>query len=142
MPDGAHAGSPCAGALLKACTLLGHFAAGRPARAPNDLTTRGGVDKATVYRLMPTLIRAEGGSRRRRCPADHDRSARDHRPGRRRCGRVRRTPRPIEEAGSSLSDSGHLPGVATVAAPMLGRDGSVVALVGVGGRSRSSTVTR
>ncbi len=41
----------------------------------------------------------------------------------------------IAEAGYSVSNSDYLPGVAAVAAPILGRDGSVVASISVGGRA-------
>ncbi|WP_024803288.1 IclR family transcriptional regulator [Nocardia sp. BMG51109] len=41
----------------------------------------------------------------------------------------------IREAGYSLSNSDYLPGVAALAAPILGRDGSVVASISVGGRA-------
>lgn len=46
------------GAVLKACTLLGHFSADRPTWTLNDLTTASGMNKTTVFRLMATLIQA------------------------------------------------------------------------------------
>ncbi|WP_410872761.1 IclR family transcriptional regulator [Nocardia sp. A7] len=41
----------------------------------------------------------------------------------------------IAQAGYSLSNSDYLPGVAAVGAPILGKDGSVVASISVGGRA-------
>ncbi|QBJ96953.1 IclR family transcriptional regulator [Rhodococcus sp. ABRD24] len=41
----------------------------------------------------------------------------------------------IREVGYSVSNSDYLPGVAAVAAPILGRDGSVLASISVGGRA-------
>ncbi|KXX59677.1 IclR family transcriptional regulator [Rhodococcus sp. LB1] len=40
----------------------------------------------------------------------------------------------VKEAGYSISNSDYLPGVAAVAAPILGRSGSVVASISIGGR--------
>ncbi|WP_459547511.1 IclR family transcriptional regulator [Nocardia sp. X0981] len=51
-------GRDVVGAVLKACTLLGHFSADRPVWGLNDLTTASGMNKTTVYRLMATLIQA------------------------------------------------------------------------------------
>lgn len=41
----------------------------------------------------------------------------------------------VVESGYSVSNSDYLPGVAAVGAPILGRDGSVVASISVGGRA-------
>ncbi|MEU1982087.1 IclR family transcriptional regulator [Nocardia sp. NPDC019395] len=52
------AGRDVVGAVLKACTLLGHFSADRPVWTLNDLTVASGMNKTTVFRLMATLIHA------------------------------------------------------------------------------------
>lgn len=46
------------GAVLKACTLLGHFDAAHPTWTLNDLTAVSGMNKTTVHRLMATLMQA------------------------------------------------------------------------------------
>ncbi len=51
-------GRDVVGAVLKACTLLGHFSADRPVWTLNDLTTASGMNKTTVFRLMATLVQA------------------------------------------------------------------------------------
>lgn len=221
-------GRDVVGAVLKACTLLGHFSADRPAWTLNDLTVASGMNKTTVFRLMATLIQAgwvdrtdEGGYRiampvfeigsaalskldiraaakpfmsdlattfgntaylmvpaeqgavcidllegrnslvvaginvgsvmpyhaaagpvvmlahsealrdrwiGENLPAITDRTITDP-------GRLVEHLDEIVEAGYSLSNSDYLPGVAAVAAPILGRDGSVVASISVGGRA-------
>lgn len=52
------AGRDIVGAVLKACSLLEHFDASRPAWTLNDLTSASGMNKTTVHRLMTTLIHA------------------------------------------------------------------------------------
>ncbi|GGL11301.1 IclR family transcriptional regulator [Nocardia jinanensis] len=221
-------GRDVVGAVLKACTLLGHFGADRPVWTLNDLTTASGMNKTTVYRLMSTLIQAgwvtrtEEGAYRvampvfeigsaalskldirsaakpfmselasafgntayLMVPAEQGAVCIDLLEGRNalvvagiNIGSVMpyhaaagpivmlahsqalrdrwiTTDLPaitdrtitdvdrlvehldaIREAGYSLSNSDYLPGVAAVGAPILGRDGSVVASISVGGRA-------
>lgn len=221
-------GRDVVGAVLKACTLLGHFTADRPVWALNDLTAASGMNKTTVHRLMATLIQAGwvdrtgegayriamplfeigsaalakldirsaakpfmtelattfGNTAYLMVPAEQGAVCIDLLEGRNslvvagitigsvmpyhaaagptvmlaHSEALRRewitgelpaiTERTItdvdrlvehldgiREAGYSLSNSDYLPGVAAVAAPILGRDGSVVASISVGGRA-------
>ncbi|MGW1740600.1 IclR family transcriptional regulator [Nocardia sp. NPDC001965] len=222
------AGRDVVGAVLKACTLLGHFSADRPVWTLNDLTTASGMNKTTVFRLMATLIQAGwvdrtdegayrvampvfeigsaalakldirsaakpfmadlattfGNTAYLMVPADQGAVCIDLLEGRnalvvaginvgsvmpyhaaagpivmlaysqalrdrwitaelpaiteRTITEVDRLVEHLDgirEAGYSLSDSDYLPGVAAVGAPVLGRDGSVVASISVGGRA-------
>lgn len=221
-------GRDVVGAVLKACTLLGHFSADRPAWTLNDLTVASGMNKTTVFRLMATLIQAgwvdrtEEGAYRiampvfeigsaalskldirsaakpfmsdlattfgntayLMVPAEQGAVCIDLLEGRNSlvvaginigsvmpyhaaagpvvmlaysevlrdrwigadlpaitertitdAGRLVAHLDAIREAGYSVSNADYLPGVAAVAAPILGRDGSVVASISVGGRA-------
>lgn len=216
------------GAVLKACTLLGHFSADRPVWTLNDLTAASGMNKTTVFRLMATLTQAgwvdrtEEGAYRvampvfeigsaalskldirsaakpfmselaaafgntayLMVPAEQGAVCIDLLEGRNSlvvaginigsvmpyhaaagptvmlahskalrdkwlttdlaaitdrtitdADRLAEHLDEIEKAGYSLSNSDYLSGVAAVAAPILGRDGSVVASISVGGRA-------
>ncbi|MGI5216791.1 IclR family transcriptional regulator [Nocardia sp. CA-290969] len=222
------AGRDVVGAVLKACTLLGHFSAERPVWTLNDLTTASGMNKTTVFRLMATLIQAGwvdrtdegayrvampvfeigsaalakldirsaakpfmselatafGNTAYLMVPAEQGAVCIDLLEGRNSlvvaginvgsvmpyhaaagptvmlahskalqdkwltdslpsitdrtitdAERLAEHLAEIREAGYSLSHSDYLPGVAAVAAPILGRDGSVVASISVGGRA-------
>ncbi|MEV0110820.1 IclR family transcriptional regulator [Nocardia sp. NPDC050799] len=221
-------GRDVVGAVLKACTLLGHFSADRPAWTLNDLTVASGMNKTTVFRLMATLIQAgwvdrtEEGAYRIAMPVfeigaaalskldiraaakpsmselattfgntaylmvpaeqgavcidllegrnslvvaginigsvmpyhaaagptvmlAHSEALRDRWISKGLPAITERTITEadrlvehldgIKKAGYSVSNSDYLPGVAAVAAPILGRDGSVVASISVGGRA-------
>ncbi|WP_328387333.1 IclR family transcriptional regulator [Nocardia sp. NBC_00416] len=221
-------GRDVVGAVLKACTLLGHFSADRPTWALNDLTVASGMNKTTVFRLMATLVQAgwvdrtEEGAYRVAMPVfeigsaalakldirsaakpfmtelatafgntaylmvpaeqgavcidllegrnslvvaginvgsvmpyhvaagpavmlAHSKALRDRwitndlpaitEQTITEADRLVEHLDEIERAGYSVSNSDYLPGVAAVAAPILGRDGSVVASISVGGRS-------
>lgn len=216
------------GAVLKACTLLGHFSADQPAWTLNDLTTASGMNKTTVFRLMATLVQAGwvdrtdegayrvampvfeigsaalakldirsaakpfmtdlagafGNTAYLMVPAEQGAVCIDLLEGRNSLvvaginvgsvmpyhaaagpivmlahstalrdkwlgadlpaitertitdpGKLAEHLDEITEAGYSLSNSDYLPGVAAVAAPILGRNGAVVASISVGGRA-------